>query len=252
MRRIALYISIVLMAVGCSQEPLGEHHSGEVSIEYLRTFADHSSQCIKSDMWIKGCVVLNDKRGESYKSFVLYDGTAGIEVKLDVESVERIVPLGSEVTMRCEGLYIGREGERIVLGAKPTGEYVVDRIAEVEVANRLSVSSCDASKYMSESMAIADLCMAHVSRFVRIERVSLVDEQAGLAWCDCSATDEPFASSMRYFTDGCDTLAVATLNRCHYATETIPVDVVTLVGVVDSYDGAPVLRLSDRRASLSQ
>ena len=61
-----------------------------------------------------------------------------------------------------------------------------------------------------------------------------------------------FASSVRYFTDGCDTLAVATLNRCHYAAETIPVDVVTLVGVVDSYDGAPVLRLSDRRASLSQ
>ena len=53
---------------------------GDVSIAYLRSLADERSQRIKSDIWIEGCVVLNDKLGETYKSFVLYDKHAGIEV----------------------------------------------------------------------------------------------------------------------------------------------------------------------------
>ena len=38
---------------------------GDVSIAYLRSLADERSQRIKSDIWIEGGVVLNDKLGET-------------------------------------------------------------------------------------------------------------------------------------------------------------------------------------------
>ena len=220
---------------------------GEVSIAYLRSLADERSQRIQSDIWVSGIVALNDKLGEAYKSFVLYDGTAGVEVKVDLDDVDGAVPLYAEVRIRCEGLYLGREGERVVLGAEPTAEYVVDRIAESEIENRFEVTLAINPNYRERRVAIADVGYDDMLCCVRIEGVQLVEEESGLMWCDADASERPFDYSLRHFTDGRDTLTVALLNRCHYAAGYIPNDIVTLVGVVDRYDGDLVLRLSDRR-----
>lgn len=243
-----LLISLLLMCVACSD---GEVHSdgveGCVSIAYLRSMADARSQRIKSDIWVEGIVVLNDKLGENYKSVVVYDGTAGVEVKVDLEDVDRVLPLYSGVRIRCEGLHIGREGERCVLGAEPTAEYVVDRIQESEIPNRITLYDVGAPRELATKRLIADIGYSDMLAYVRVDGVRLIAEEHGALWCDANAVDAPFESSLRHFTDGCDTLAVATLNRCYYATEPIMEEDVTLIGVVDSYRGELVLRLSDRK-----
>ena len=247
MRVIALIISMLLACAACSS---GSGHSGgvegDVSIAYLRSMADARSQRIKSDIWIEGIVVLNDKLGESYKSFVVYDGTAGVEVKVDLEDVDRALPLYSGVRIRCEGLHVGREGERCVLGAEPTAEYVVDRIAENEVLNRMTINISGDSRERARTVAIADIGVGDLMDYVRIDGVWLVDEERGTAWCD-AVSGSDFESSLRHFTDGVDILKVATLNGCDYATEPIDDGVVTLIGVVDSYRGELVVRLSDKK-----
>lgn len=246
MRVIALLISLLLVCTACNDG--GGHGAsveGDVSIAYLRSLADARSQRIKNDVWIEGCVVLNDKLGESYKSFVLYDGTAGVEVKVDLDDVERVVPLYSGVRIRCEGLHVGREGERCVLGAEPTAEYVVDRIAESEILNRLTICDEGDLRQRARVMRIAEVSYADMLAYVRIDGVQVVAEERGMLWCDANADDLPFDSSLRHFTDGCDTMTVATLNRCSYAMESILDGEVTLIGVVDIYRGDLVLRLSD-------
>lgn len=246
MRGIALLISLLFACVACSDN--GEQTSsveGNISIAYLRSMADARSQRIKSDVWIEGCVVLNDKLGESYKSFVLYDGTAGVEVKVDLEDVDRVVPLYSGVRIRCEGLHIGREGERCVLGAEPTAEYVVDRIAESEMLNRLTICDEGDLRQRAQMKSIAEIGYSDMLAYVSIEGVRIVSEERSMLWCDANADDALSDSSLRHFTDGRDTLAVATLNRCYYATEPILDGEVTLTGVVDSYRGDLVLRLGD-------
>ena len=245
MRRIALYISIVgLFLVSCTQPQSVHIVDGDVSIAYLRSLADERSQRIKSDIWIEGCVVLNDKLGETYKSFVLYDKHAGIEVKVDLENIDAVVPLFAEVRIRCEGLYVGREGERIVLGAEPTAEYVVDRISEAEIGNRLEITHIYDKYKGAHNLAVGDVGFDDMSRYVSVEGVAIAKEEVMLAWCDADAKERPYESSLRHFVSGCDTLTVATLNRCDYATQLIPDDIVTLYGVVDSYNGDVVLRLS--------
>lgn len=248
MRVIALIISMLLACAACSS---GSGHSGgvegDVSIAYLRSMADTRSQRIKSDVWIEGIVVLNDKLGESYKSFVVYDGTAGVEVKVDLEDVDRALPLYSGVRIRCEGLHVGREGERCVLGAEPTAEYVVDRIAESEIPNRITLYDAGNPREYATTRRIAELGYSEMLAYVRVDGVRLIAEERGVLWCDANAEDVPFDSSLHHFTDGCDTLTVATSNRCYYATEPIMEEEVSLIGVVDSYRGELVLRLSDRK-----
>ena len=246
MRVIVAISVIVLLMVGCSH---GEEHidriEGDVSISYLCSLAEGRSQSVKSDIWIEGCVVLNDKLGESYKSFVVYDGSAGVEVEVDIASVDRAVPLYSRVKIRCEGLHIGREGARYVLGAAPTAEYVVDRIAEGEILNRMTITAAGDAREYARVKTISDIGHDDMLAYVRVNGVQIVNEERGSLWCDLDAKDRPFDSSVRHFTDGVDTLRVATINRCDYATETVSDDVVTLMGVVDSYDGELVMRLSD-------
>ena len=100
-----MLISVLLGMVSCTQgDEGGRVVEGDISIAYLHSLADGRSQRLRGDMWIEGCVVLNDKLGESYKSFVLYDGTAGIEVKVDLEDVDRVLPLYAGLRIRCEGL----------------------------------------------------------------------------------------------------------------------------------------------------
>lgn len=246
MRRIALLISVALCVLSCSGGDGGSRVvEGDISIAYLHSLADGRSQQLRDDVWIEGCVVLNDKLDECYKSFVLYDGTAGIDVKIDLDDVDRVVPLYGGVRIRCEGLYVGREGECYVLGAKPTAEYVVDRIAEAEVLNRMTINTAGDSRIPARKMRVAEIGYDDMMCYVRVDGVQLVDEEHGSAWCDAEAMDAPFESSLRHFTDGCDTLTVATMNRCYYATEPIMEDEVTLMGVVDSYHGDLVMRLSD-------
>lgn len=242
MRRIALFIS--LMLIGCSTNTPDEHVvTGDVSIAYIRSLADARSSKIKQDIWIEGTVTLNDKLCESYKSFVLCDGTAGIEVNIDTEWVDLVIPLYSHVRIRCEGLYLGREGARITLGAEPTGEYTVDRISESEIFNYMEVDLTQ-PVLRPERQQIAYIDFEDVLDFVRIDSVWVIDEHSSAMWGDDNAKDRPYDSSLRCFTDGSDTITVATLNRCHYITEHIPGGMVSLFGVVDSYDRKVVLRLN--------
>lgn len=248
MRRIALCISLAaLCVVACSRR--GNSHVADktITIATLDALAEHGTVRIGSDMWLEGCVVLNDKLGESFKSFVLYDSSAGVEVEIDIENVDAVVPLYSEVRMRCEGLYVGREHGRLVLGTEPTSHYTVDRIPQSEVANRIEVVRHGDESSMMKSIAVADVGEESLLHYVVIGGVKLVAEEHGSAWCDTDAKERPFDSSLRHFTDGCDTLTVAILNRCHYATERISCNIVTLVGVVYSYDNDIVLRLANNQ-----
>lgn len=248
MVRIARYIVslLLLTAVGCSQ-PEAYHPRGDVSIAYLRSMADGRSTLVKEDLYIEGRVVLNDKLGESFKQFVVDDGSAGVAIEFDSENIDVVVPLNATVRVRCTGMYLGREGSRFTLGVKPTAEYVVDRIAQDEIFNYLTVTTYDSAPPVPAVRSIADITAYDMLRYVCVEDLVLVESERGTTWCDEVGHDELYRSTLRHFTDGPDTLAVATINCCHYASEDVPTRRTTLAGVIDTYDGEFVLRLSNHQ-----
>ena len=244
MPRIALYISIALMFVAC--EPLStQSESGHVTIAELRSRARYETRSIESDIYVEGYVVANDKFNELECAIVIDDGTAGVELAIDSRTVNRCVPLFSFVRLRCSGLSICREGERVLLGAHPTGEYVVDRVAEDCLFNYINVVDAEGGAPVPRSMTIAQLSGLDVLSYVTIYGLSVVDEDCGKHWCDVSEDDATqYVTTLRHFTDGRDTISILTSGFCDYASESIPSGRFSATGIVDWRDHDIALRLT--------
>ena len=233
----------MLLMVGCRAEPddgfKGEPH--EVSIGYLWSLTRWLSQPIVEDYIVAGRVVANDKMGEMTKAFVVDDGSAAIEIKVDSECVDQLFPLYSEVTVRCTGLSIGREGGKVVLGEHPTGEYVVDRIAESRIGLYVTMRATADAPPTPRERSIGELSWREVLGYVRISDVEFVEK--GEKWCDT----DTLSYVMRHITDRVDTLPVVVSPQVVYAEELIPEGVVDCSGIVDWADGARALRIINRQ-----
>ncbi len=64
-------------------------------------------QLIEEDIIIGGVVVANDRSGNFFKNIVIQDGTGGITVRLNSVGLYNTYPVGRQVSVRCQGLYLG-------------------------------------------------------------------------------------------------------------------------------------------------
>ena len=243
MRRIALYISTIVLLCGCKESDIGQK-SGQVSIVYLQSMATERSQLIKQDIYVEGYVVANDKLQEIEHAIVIDDSTAGIELKVDCEYIEDIVPLFSHVRLRCTGLHIGREGAKLVIGAPPTAEYVVDRLADKELLNVLSFTNREPTP-KPRDISIATIESRMVLSYVHIRDLAPIESDYGKMWCDIdSLNNNENVTTLRHLPDGRDTIAIITSERCQYAAEYIPTARFSATGIIDWGSGDYALRLT--------
>ena len=247
MKRIARYISLVVVVMLCSCGS-SEHQyvGGRVSIAYLRSLVVDSSETIAYDYTIAGRVVANDYCGEISQAFVLADESGGIEIKVDAEDelVDMLVPLYSHVELQCSGLTLGREGHRVVLGAAPTDEYVVDRITTSELMSRITYCNGASTPPEATTMSIGQISFDDLFRYVELANIEVITEEHNLDWCDWDPVTAQHITTLRHFTDGRDTIAFVTSGACHYADEQIPTTKMRCIGIVDSYAGEIAFRIS--------
>lgn len=247
MLRIALFISCLLL-VGCTTD--SHQRSRKVSIAYLWSLSSDRSVAVREDCYIEGRVVLTDKFSEVQRVSVIADASGCIELKVDSRNVERLLPVDALVRVRCSGLCVGREGRKVVLGAPPTSEYVVDRIAETQIYNYAEVVDMwDTSDY-AVRMALGDICADDVMRYVDIDGVSFVGADEGIRWCDCDADGE-FTESLRRLTDGVDTLRVVVGAATEYAADILPRGTLRCRGIVEWYRDSVALRIAHRHVTPS-
>ena len=247
MPRIALFISCLLL-LGCTAD--SHLRSRKVSIAYLWSLSSDRSVAVREDCYVEGRVVLTDKFGEVQRLAVIADASGCIELKVDSRNVERLLPVDAIVRVRCSGLYVGREGRKVVLGAPPTSEYVVNRIAEAELYNYVEVVDMwDTSDY-AVRMALGDVGAEDVMRYVDIDGVWFVGADEGVRWCDCDAEGN-YTESLRRLTDGRDTLRVVVGAAAEYAADVLPRGTLRCRGVVEWYQDSVALRIAHRHATPS-
>ena len=247
MRGIALLVSTILtLLISCST-PTETNINGEVSIAYLWSLAEERSTKVKSDIYVRGHVVLNDKLGEAEKCIVIADDSGGIEIKIDAERINTIIPLYSEVTLRLSGLSIGREGGKVVVGAHPTGEYVVDRIAKSDILNHMAISLDVEAAPKPNVTTIAEIGLADMLSYVRIEGVEFIEANDITCWIERDPITDRHITTLRHLTDGVDVIRVVVYKDCDYADETLPEGPLNCTGVVDWHDGEIALRISNHR-----
>jgi hypothetical protein len=250
MRVIASLISIlVLLSVsGCERQDY-TYTNGDVSVAYLWSIAKEHSTPIREDIVLRGYVVANDIVGELSRSFVFSDGSGGIEVKVDASNIESILPFSYAISIHCSGLYVGREGGRLVLGTKPTDIYTVDRIAEEDLFNYVTIIEDDVEPLRAEATTIADIGYDDMFRYVMLQNIYFVEEERGMCWCDIDPDSGKRIATLRHLTDGRDTIPVITAPTALYSAEHLPQYRVRCIGIVDIYKEMVTLRLSNHQIS---
>lgn len=253
MKRIARHISIVaaFWCAACSSTPVPEKYGdypSEVSIAYLKSLASGASTVIRRDVTISGRVVATDKLSEFYKTVVVADDSGGIELSVDSERTDAVLPLYSCVKIHCQMLALGDYAGKIVLGAQPTAQYVVDRIAEADLPHHIEMLAAADAPPDAHPTTIDRISAADISRYVVIDGVRFIDGQAGATWCDIDPESSRPTDTYRHITDDHgDTLAVFTRASCVYALGRIPSGTCRIYGIVDCFNGRYSLTLSNYR-----
>ncbi len=69
-----------------------------------------------SDIIIRGIVIADDKSGNFYKTLVIQDSTGGLALNINGNSLYNSFPIGREVFIKCNGLFLGDYSNQIQMG----------------------------------------------------------------------------------------------------------------------------------------
>lgn len=239
MRGIVLYISLILGLVGCSDGVDDDYHS----IASLWRYARRGTVQITEDIYLCGTVVANDKYGELNSAIVVADDSAGVVIEVDMDDIEQCYPLYSRVQIRCSGLWLGTIGPKLMLGAEPIGDFVVDRVPSSRASNYITLLPGNNDTPTIRRRRVAELEYRDVLNYVSVKSIRLVDSEQGACWTDTDPiTGQPITTVRHFYQDG-DTLRVVTDARCRYATETIPISDIFISGILDWYGGDIAMRI---------
>ena len=245
---ISAAISIALLLSGCdaagpaSLYPAPDSPpAGEVSIAYLKTLCRGDVYRITTDLRVSGTVVANDRYGEFYRSIVIVDDTAGLEVEIDRGNLFYDFPIFSRVSIFCNGMALARIGGKTVLGAYPTGSFPIDGIGGL-LANYISVDTGTGAYVEAVERRIPDITYTDITSYIFIRDLRIHPGEEGLSWCD--SVDGQYVATTRHVIDSSGAvLAVRTDGRCAYAARLVPSGTFTLAGILDYSGGEYWLRI---------
>lgn len=256
MRTIARHISniaVIAVAAICfaacskSEPDYDDNPRGTVSIAHLKTLCTAESVTVTHDISITGYVAANDLYGEYDRAIVICDDSGGIEISVDSHRTAEIFPIAARITVHCTSLALGDYGGRITLGAIPTGEYSVDRIAEDDFSRYFRIDTSSPQAVNPVVTDIESINPALAGTLIQIENVTFGSE-AGLAWCDTDPATGDHIDTSRTVTDrNGRTLSVRTITECEYRDEKIPTGYGTLRGILEYFNGEYSLRIANHQ-----
>lgn len=234
----------------------GPGNEQTVSIALLKTLYNGAPVLITREWRISGAVVSSDREGNFYNTLVLDDGTAGIEVRLDMEEIFKRFMIHTRATVRLNGLWLGSYGGTLQLGAEPFGEYQTQLLPEVAAIEHIVSDNTFYGEVRPRTLTFGELSLRHVSTYVAFEGVRFADEERGLSWAETEASEkeagdgaDPPSATDRHIVDTAgDTLVVRTSRHARFASWLLPEGVGRIEGVLGYFNGVYQLMVCDSEA----
>lgn len=239
LRQLVLVFS-ALLAVACSPSA-NPSREAEVSIAHLKSLCKGEHHLITEGYYVRGVVVATDWLGELNKRAVIMDESGGLEIAIELSNVAELLPIYSEVVVRCNGLMLARIGGKIELGMAPTGDFPLDNIDDERVSHYISIVGIS-DDVAPQTKQFSEIGVGDISSFVRFDNVRICDEEQGLTWCE--SEEGGLVTTYRTLINrGGESFAVRILPTCHYADEEMPTKEMSVVGVIDYSDNRPFLQI---------
>ncbi len=145
---------------------------------------------ITEDIIIKGSVISDDRLGNFYKTMVIQDGTAGIEMKIDNGFLYQSYPVGREIYVRCKGLLlsdyngvvqligsVAQQGTSLTTFGLTTGQ---ERLNIVRGCNNVPITPKVVTMSQLSSAGYVDL----ISTLITMEDVQFTQCDAARSYAD--------------------------------------------------------------------
>lgn len=141
---------------------------------------------IKNDLIISGVVVMDDRSGNYYKSLVIQDSTAGIEVKFNDGFLYQQFPIGRTLYIRCKGLLLtDYNGLTQLIGSvvKENGEDQEFGLTEGQV-RRAVVKGAIGAAPAPRKVSINQLSQSMLSTLIELQDVQFTDADANQTYAE--------------------------------------------------------------------
>ena len=198
-------------------------------------------QFISDDIVVVGRVISSDSDENFYRSIVVDDGTAAVEVMMGITPLAADYPEGLEVALCLNGCYMAYQRGVAVVGTKSADyeSYDVGYLASREAVDRVVVRGSSVEVQEARSVSIPELQYEDCGRLVRVDGLYLVastgiDEKEGEVLADARWMGYALFKDMKG-----DSVAVYTRDYARFAESAIPMGEVSLRGVVEwaKYNG---------------
>lgn len=218
------------------------------SIPDLKALCTGDYVRIVQDITVRGTVTANDHYGEFFRTIVVEDAAGAIRIVADHPRLSDLFPFGAAVSIRCNGLTLGRYGGRIVLGAEPDGAYGATRIPADRIDRHLSCEG-QAPTFEAPRLTFDGIDSRHIDAYVRFDGVRFTE---AARWCDADPETQRPVTTERTIADAEGrTFTVRTLGGCVYAEEPVPTGTGSLYGIIDYFNGRYALCVTARRVLFS-
>jgi Family of unknown function (DUF5689) len=145
---------------------------------------------ITEDIIIKGSVISDDRLGNFYKTLVIQDGSAGIEIKIDNAFLYQSYPVGREIYVRCKGLLLSDYfGVIQLIGSVAQQGNTLETFGLTEAQERLNiVRGCNNVPITPRVVTMTELNSAShvdlISTLIKMEDVQFTQCDAARPWAD--------------------------------------------------------------------
>jgi len=191
---------------------------------------------IDSNIVIAGTVIANDKSGNYYKSIIIQDSTAGIEISINGYELHNMYHIGDLVLVKCEGLYLGQYGGVVQLGSIYEGG--IGRIEEPMIEDHIFKSDGGLAIEPKElSFPFND---SYINRLIKLN-----DVQFGLNSIGTTYGNAEYQTDRDIPLENCDgtSVIVRTSGYADFARDTIAPGNGSLTAVLSKYNGGYQLKL---------
>lgn len=215
--------------------------TGNTTIEELKNlYLPGRLTVIEQEAVIQGVVVGNDAGGNFFRSLIVQDSTAGIEVLINLTDAFNLYPLGREIAIDCQGLVLGEYNGVVQLGGYIYKENGADQLGDIVDLNARFYRGRLVGEPAPAVRTISSLGAADVTTLVQLEDVEFASFEVGLTYAD------PFGfQTLNRTLQDCDgnEIVVRTSGFADFAGDTIPVGRGTLTAVYSVFGNTKQLFL---------
>lgn len=246
MRRLSI-ITLMLMLVGCYNAADKPHFTASLpeantTIErFQKQYVGSRAMLVEDDVIVQGRVTSSDAENNFYRTIVVEDETAAIEVLVGLNSLSKSYPEGLLVALRMKDTYVGKGYGILQLGRKADSysSYVVDYLGSREAVDIVVKRSTDVRKREPAELTIADLDDTRLGRLIRIGGLHLVRTTSIDTLEGETLYDARWGGYSLFKDKSGDSIAVYTRPYANFAERHIPNEEISLCGILQygKYNG---------------